>query len=263
MTSRSVPAPPARPARMPRAQREEQILAIAEAVFAERGYQATTMEEVAERVGVTKPLIYGYFGSKEGLLSACIDRARAQLREATSRRVAGAWPRARSLEAYFECGIRAFFDFIDEHASAFALIQQEGAVAASASSGIEGIRTQQSAVVVETLERVPGLESVPRPLLEGYAEVVIGACERVAVWRLGRPEVSAGDATGLVMSGVWHGLLRGLAPPLALHVLAAQPASAGEAMPSRMSCSEVMTVEFRTPPPRAARPGARPARPPR
>lgn len=205
MTSRSVPAPQARAARMPRAQREEQILTIAEAVFAERGYQATTMEEVAERVGVTKPLIYGYFGSKEGLLSACIDRARTQLREAT----VAAWQgvaEGASLEAYFEYGIRAFFDFIDEHASAFALIQQEGAVAASASSDIEGIRTQQSEVVVEILERVPGLESVPRPLLEGYAEVVIGACERVAVWRLGRPEVSAGDATGLVMSGVWHGL---------------------------------------------------------
>ncbi len=190
---------------MPRAQREEQILTIAEAVFAERGYQATTMDEVAERVGVTKPLIYGYFGSKEGLLSACIDRARAQLREAT----VTAWQdmaEGASLEAYFEHGIRAFFDFIDEHASAFALIQQEGVVAASASRDIEGIRTQQSEVVVETLERVPGLEAVPRPLLEGYAEVVIGACERVAVWRLGRPEVSAGDATGLVMAGVWHGL---------------------------------------------------------
>jgi AcrR family transcriptional regulator len=55
---------------MPRAQREEQILGIAEEVFAERGFQATTMEDIAERVGVTKPLIYEYFGSKEGLLSS-------------------------------------------------------------------------------------------------------------------------------------------------------------------------------------------------
>jgi AcrR family transcriptional regulator len=190
---------------MPRAQRQEQILAVAEAVFAERGYQATTMEEVAERVGVTKPLIYGYFGSKEGLLAACIDRARTQLREAT----VAAWDgmtQEASLEAYFERGIRAFFDFIDEHTSAFALIQQEGAVAASASRGIEGIRAQQSQVVVETLRRFPGLETVPTPLLEGYAEVVIGACERVAVWRLARPEVSAHDASDLVMAGVWRGL---------------------------------------------------------
>ena len=190
---------------MPRAQREEQILTVAEAVFAERGYQATTMEEVAELVGVTKPLIYGYFGSKEGLLSACVDRARAQLREAT----VAAWeavPEDAPLEAVFESGIRAFFDFIDEHASAFALIQQEAAVAASTSSDIERIRTQQSAVVAEALGRVPGLDSVPAELLEGYSEVVIGACERVAVWSLGRPEVTAQDATDLVMAGVWRGL---------------------------------------------------------
>lgn len=195
----------ARGARMPRAQREEQILAVAEAVFAERGYQATTMEEVADRVGVTKPLIYGYFGSKEGLLSACVDRARAQLREAT----VAAWeamPENAPLEAVFESGIRAFFHFIDEHASAFALIQQEGAVQASTSRDIERIRAQQSAVVAEALGRVPGLHTVPPALLEGYSEVVVGACERVAVWSLGRPEVTAEHATGLVMGGVWHGL---------------------------------------------------------
>lgn len=198
-------SPSPRGTRMPRAQREEQILAVAEAVFAERGYQATTMEEVAERVGVTKPLIYEYFGSKEGLLSACIDKARTQLRDAT----VAAWQgieEGAALETYFESGIRAFFDFIDEHASAFALIQQEGAVAASASSDIESIRTQQSEVVAQTLLQVPGLAAVPSVLLQGYAELVVGACERVAVWRLGRPEVSAQDATDLVMSGVWHGL---------------------------------------------------------
>ena len=163
------------------------------------------MEEVAERVGVTKPLIYEYFGSKEGLLSACIDKARTQLRDAT----VAVWQgidEGAALETYFESGIRAFFDFIDEHASAFALIQQEGAVAASASSDIESIRTQQSEVVAQTLLQVPGLAAVPSVLLEGYSELVVGACERVAVWRLGRPGVSAQDATDLVMSGVWHGL---------------------------------------------------------
>lgn len=206
MTTRTArPKDPARATRMPRPQREAQILTIAEAVFAERGYQATTMEDVAEQVGVTKPLIYEYFGSKEGLLSACIDRARAQLRDAT----VAAWqevPAGAALEGYFETGIRAFFDFIDAHASAFTLIQQEGAIAAPASSGIEGIRTQQSAVVVETLMRMPALSGLPSVLLQGYAEVVIGACERVAVWRLGQPDVSAQDATELVMSAVWHGL---------------------------------------------------------
>jgi AcrR family transcriptional regulator len=202
--------PPAR-TRMPRAQREEQILGIAEQVFAERGYQATTMEDVAARVGVTKPLIYEYFGSKEGLLSACVNRARTQLREATVASWAGAGEHA-SVEELFRVGVRTFFDFIDEHANAFRLIQQEAVVAAQTSSDIESIRAQQSEVTVENLRRGPGLSELPSTLLEGYAEVVIGACERVAVWRLQRADISAEDATDLVVSSVWHGL-GSLVPP--------------------------------------------------
>lgn len=193
--------------RMPRAQREEQILVVAEQVFAERGYQATTMEDVAERVGVTKPLIYDYFGSKEGLLSACITRARTQLREATERSWDATGPDA-PLEQVFRAGVRAFFEFIDEHSTAFMLIQQEGAVASQASPLIESIRAQQSAATARTLASAPGLGAVPTDLLEGYAEVIVGACERVAVWRTRRPEVTALEATELVVSTVWGGLGR-------------------------------------------------------
>jgi AcrR family transcriptional regulator len=196
---------------MPRAQREEQILLVAEQVFAERGYQATTMEEVAERVGITKPLIYEYFGSKEGLLSACITRARTQLRQATEASWAAVGPDAPLAEV-FRAGVRAFFDFIDEHANAFMLIQQEGAVASQASPLIESIRAQQSAATASTLAAAPGLESVSPELLEGYAEVIVGACERVAVWRTRRPQVSAADAAELVVATVWGGLESLLTP---------------------------------------------------
>ena len=202
LTSTVAPAPRVR---MPRAQREEQILRIAEEVFAERGFQATTMEDIAERVGVTKPLIYEYFGSKEGLLSACITRARTQLRVATE----AAWQEVGAeapLEVVFRAGVRAFFEFIDEHANAFVLIQQEGAVASQASPLIESIREQQSAATMATFRKAPALAEVPDRLLEGYVEVIIGACERVAVWRTRRPGVSTQEATDIVVSTVWAGL---------------------------------------------------------
>jgi AcrR family transcriptional regulator len=190
---------------MPRAQREEQILRVAEEVFAGRGFQATTMEDIAERVGVTKPLIYEYFGSKEGLLSACITRARTQLRVATE----AAWEEVGTeapLEVVFRAGVHAFFEFIDEHANAFVLIQQEGAVASQASPLIESIREQQSAATMATFRKAPSLAAVPDQLLEGHVEVIIGACERVAVWRTRRPGVSTQDATDIVVSTVWTGL---------------------------------------------------------
>ena len=190
---------------MPRAQREDQILRIAEEVFAERGFQATTMEDIAERVGVTKPLIYEYFGSKEGLLFACITSARTQLRLATE----AAWQEVGDgapLDVIFRAGVGAFFQFIDEHVTAFILIQQEGAVASQTSPLIESIREQQSTATMATFRKAPALAAVSDELLEGYVEVIIGACERVAVWRSRRPQVSADDATEIVVSSVWSGL---------------------------------------------------------
>ncbi|MCU1538964.1 MAG: regulatory protein TetR [Humibacillus sp.] len=197
--------PPAPRRRMPRAEREAQILTVAEQVFAENGYQATTMDDIAERVGVTKPLIYDYFGSKDGLLIACVDKARTELADATE--VAfRALPQGSSLEQVMRAGIAAFFDFIDHHALAFRLIHHESAAAVSTGSDIERIRAQQSAVLVEGLRTFPGLAGSSAMLLEGYAEVVVGACERVAVWRTHRDDVTRDQATDLVMTAVWSGL---------------------------------------------------------
>ena len=75
MTAQTVPGPRRR---VPRAERERQIVDAAVAVFGERGYAEVSMEQVAERVGVTKPVLYTHFGSKEGLLLAAIARARSR-----------------------------------------------------------------------------------------------------------------------------------------------------------------------------------------
>lgn len=60
---------------VPRADREEQIVAIATEVFGTQGFAGTSVGDVAERAGISKPLIYNYFGSKEGLVRACLHRA--------------------------------------------------------------------------------------------------------------------------------------------------------------------------------------------
>src|SRR5918998_4654395 len=65
--------------RVPRAVRERQVLELAEALFAERGYAGASMEELARRAGVTKPVVYELFGSKDGIFRACVDRAVEQL----------------------------------------------------------------------------------------------------------------------------------------------------------------------------------------
>src|SRR5688500_19132577 len=101
--------------RLPREQREEQTLEVARIMFAERGFAAVTMDEVAARVGVTKPLLYTYFGNKERLYLACMEPAG----EALVATVAGAVRATASPAEALRAGVHAFFAFVDADRSAW------------------------------------------------------------------------------------------------------------------------------------------------
>ena len=64
---------------MPRSLREELILEVAGQVFAEGGYERASMDRIADQAGVSKPMLYAYFGSKEGLYVAYIERTGGEL----------------------------------------------------------------------------------------------------------------------------------------------------------------------------------------
>jgi AcrR family transcriptional regulator len=191
---------------MPRRQREAQLLDIAEEVFAEKGFQDTTVDEIAARAGVTKPVIYDHFGSKHALLVASMTRAREELRDHTVTAVREEVPHGDP-EALVRTTIRSFFTFIEEHKASFRLIQQESAVAAFTES-MEEIRAEQARLIADLLRAVAPLDGVPEAIVAGYAEVVIGSCERVAAYQAGTEAVSVDDATGIVMAMLWTGMQR-------------------------------------------------------
>ena len=175
---------------MPRAEREAQILEVAERVFADNGYQATSMDDIAAQVGLSKPMLYEYFGSKEGLLLACLRRAKAELLAATSQAAAN----ASSPEALlYDCQL-AFFRFGDEHAQAWALLRNEFSIpGTSVNTELEAIRVQQRDFTANLLRTA--CDDLADEQAEAWAEVIIGASERLAVWREHRPEVTAEKAT--------------------------------------------------------------------
>jgi AcrR family transcriptional regulator len=72
-----------------RLDRENQILDIASAEFGERGYAGTSIAPIAERAGISKPLIYSYFESKEGLFLASVERAGTLIADEIERVAAG------------------------------------------------------------------------------------------------------------------------------------------------------------------------------
>ena len=192
---------PSRRKRMPRADRERQMIEVAEDVFAERGYAAASMDDIAERVGVSKPMLYEYFRSKEGLLLACITQARAELRDATERAITG----APTAEEAMRRGLLTFFTFIREHRRSWSLLRHEMAlIGTSASDEIEATRRQQTDLIAKLVADYIDQGSPLR--VEAAAEFVVGACERLAIWCERNDEVTPERATAYAMDILWTGL---------------------------------------------------------
>ena len=99
----------------------EQVLDAAHRLFAERGYAEVTMDEIAASVGVTKPLLYTYFGNKERLYIACMERAGDALTETVAEAVAATDSPGEALGA----GVHAFFAFLDSDRAAWAVLFDE------------------------------------------------------------------------------------------------------------------------------------------
>ncbi|NDU71248.1 TetR family transcriptional regulator [Actinomadura sp. DSM 109109] len=192
---------------MSRAERERQMLDVAERVFGERGYQAASMDEIAERCGVSKPMLYEYFGSKDGLLVACVTRSKAELFDATQKAMAG----AATPEETLERGMVAYFRFVDEHSRSFAMLLREPMAATpEAIRAIDETRRQQSELIAGVLATFA--PSAPAAAVEAYTQIIMGASERMALWQTGRPDVSARDAARYMTDFCRHGLSPYLPP---------------------------------------------------
>lgn len=104
--------------RLPAPARREQILDVSVQVFAQRGFHATSMNDVAEAAGVTKPVLYQHFDSKQDLYLALLDEAGTRLRTAVRKAVAD----ATSGKQQTELGFKAYFRWVAEDHDAFLLL---------------------------------------------------------------------------------------------------------------------------------------------
>jgi AcrR family transcriptional regulator len=139
-------------ARTPRAEREEQMIEVASALFAEHGFGGCSMDDIARASGITKPMLYAYFDSKEGLFAACAERAGARLRHEL-RQVSEEEelaPDARLWE-----GLRRVFAFVDEHHDAWLLLYPDGGIASGPiGSGAVAARDAMAELLTELFARV-------------------------------------------------------------------------------------------------------------
>jgi len=105
-------------ARLTAPARREQLLDVALAVFAESGFHGTSMNDVADRAGVTKPVLYQHFASKRELYQALLDEVGARMANAITVATSG----ARDGKSQTEIGFRAYFRWVADDHDAFMLL---------------------------------------------------------------------------------------------------------------------------------------------
>jgi AcrR family transcriptional regulator len=202
-----VAARDASPRRLPRAEREQQTLDVAQSLFAQHGYAAVTMDEVAAAVGVTKPLLYNYFGNKERLYLACLGRTA----DALIARLTTAFAEASDPGEGLREALRAFFAFVDSDRASWQVLYDETLpTGGEIADHIDAYRAQATELVGSALRH---LDPAPDPaLLPGMAHALLGAVEALCRWwiRDGAGDLSAAATADAFIALVRPGLARGV-----------------------------------------------------
>src|SRR5215212_6965454 len=190
--------------RVPRAVRERQLVGLGEELFAERGFAKASMDELARRAGVTKPVIYELFGSKEGLFRACLEGLALRLAESIAEAARAAEPaRGESAaEARLRAGGLAFLRFAAENRVAYELLY-EGRF----SDAAQNVRRRQAALILELMREIASDDVDPREL-EVAANAVNSAYEGVTHWMWDHPEMDVEQLADWTVELLLPGLRR-------------------------------------------------------
>jgi AcrR family transcriptional regulator len=176
--------------KLPRAERERQMLQVASRVFARRGFHAASMDEIARECGVTKPMLYAYFDSKEGLFLAVVDRTGKALVSAVERLLAEPDAHARLCR-----GADLILEFIARDRHAWSVLYAEGLGEGEVARHVAGYRRRivelTALTLAQALPEAVAAASATRRRAELHAVALIGAGEALARWWLDRPRLPA------------------------------------------------------------------------
>lgn len=187
--------------RMTRASRELQLLDVALRLFIEHGYQGTSIEDVASAAGVTRPIVYHHFGSKDGIYLACLRRARSEL----DQRMIGAAQASTHPQDRVLRGIDAYFAFVEDNRAAWAILFG-GGVAVAGPAAAETARLRNATVQQIAMLLTATFPHVEQSLLEAFAHSISGAGEQLAKWWQANPELSRAELVQHLLRFAWGGL---------------------------------------------------------
>jgi AcrR family transcriptional regulator len=195
--------------KVPRAVREPHMLEMAGRVFAAHGFHEASMDEIADAAGVSKPMLYSYFGSKEGLYFAYVDLAYRELITAIDQAVAGA---GQDPEQQLRAGTLAYYLYVGQHRHAFRVLFREMGDPGGELAPQRHRLARRVGAAIEEIVLVSEARSWTAADTAALAEGYIGAARSMADWWLDHPELSAEAITERMVDFGMVGV-RGLCRP--------------------------------------------------
>ncbi|HEX3827334.1 MAG TPA: TetR/AcrR family transcriptional regulator [Sporichthyaceae bacterium] len=186
--------------RMTGKERREQLLDVGRRLFAERGFEGTSVEEIAAKAGVSKPVVYEHFGGKEGLYAVVVDREtqflQGKLTEALSH------GEGREL---LEKAALALLEYIETSTDGFRILVRDSPVAQSTgtfASLISDVASQVEYILVQQFA-VRGFNSRLAPM---YAQMLVGMVALTGQWWLDVRKPKRTEVAAHLVNLAWNGL---------------------------------------------------------
>jgi AcrR family transcriptional regulator len=156
--------------------RRTQLIEIARGLFAQRGYEATSVEEIAARAKVSKPIVYEHFGGKEGLYAVLVDREMEHVVSRISEAITSGTPRQR-----VERAALAFLTYVRDQPDGFVVLSRDAPVtlARGGMSSLLNDVAERVADVFTTTFKKAGYDPKTAPI---YAHALVGMVTFVGQW---------------------------------------------------------------------------------
>ncbi len=189
--------------RLPAAQRRSQLLETAIHVFAERGYHTTSMNDVAESAGVTKPVLYQHFSSKRELFVEVLTDVGDELRET----IAKATSDAAGPRQQVENGLRAYFHFVEQRTDCFRVLFASG-VRSDPEFDSFALSVEES--IAESIAELIVVDGQPAEYRDVLAHGIVGMAESASRYWLSHDRSPDADTLASQLARLaWSGM-RGL-----------------------------------------------------
>ena len=186
--------------RMTGKERREQLLDIGRTAFAQKGFDGTTVEEIADKAGVSKPVVYEHFGGKEGLYAVVVDREVRRLLDRITASLEGEHPRE-----LLEQAASALLAYVETETDGFRILVRDSPVASSAgtfASMISDIATQVEHVLAGEFKS----RGYDPKLAVLYSQALVGMVALTGQWWLNARKPKREEVAAHLVNLAWNGL---------------------------------------------------------